>query len=568
MRRWLACFLMTSAALYPAAAFAQDAAVYHAEDRSSNISGYSSSACAADDIIRKEKFFGIETNGGMSDRARKDYALNAARAAVGQGYNYAVMEPLVLTEHADYRNVVQYGWGEARKVTKKGALQWRYIQECDAIDDETAFDIMLNPDTKSRLAPKASVVDLRQFIRTFSGSAPDGMRPAIDERRYKLPGDRERYERQYPVKLAAMQCRTDLAPSSLQNFRSANGHSRACLEGLRGRAQAVGWTEFPLAVADKKAALNTGGYTLRGTPGAKKPAAAAGAKPTMPAQMWGEGWTDLTQDFAGLSGKVFTDGKIYVLASNTMDGKPLIDYGVYSAAKEILRESRNALTLKDLTPEYRKRLEKKRDSMRKKQSEAAARDARDALRDADASPRDNERAERNLAETEADLARARNEPIEEVDLSEMEAMMKGFPSTNFDIDAMRAQMREAMVLGKASEIKALEQRAEQLRGELTAKRSAAASVGGGSSAVYAQAPAALPLHAVSESYKNRDRGIYRAMELYRNIYVLEYTGMSYCYDGDLVCTDKLQAYAALGPRLEGSNYQPVSTPTGYKPFEP
>lgn len=42
---------------------------------------------------------------------------------------------------------------------------------------------------------------------------------------------------------------------------------------------------------------------------------------------------------------------------------------------------------------------------------------------------------------------------------------------------------------------------------------------------------------------------------------------SFCFSSAVVCADKMQAYTALGERLQVRGYIPLSPPVGYEPYE-
>ena len=570
MRRILLSTILVTAAGICAAvpvAGAQDARFYTPNAKRIKIDGDGSRQCKIDKKEQKTSFFGISTNGKVTDSKRSEYAMTVAKGALNAGYNYAILEPLFLSEYANYRDVVKYGWGEARKVTKKGRVQWMYVQNCIAIDDELAVDILYNPKNNTKLTANASLVDLRQFVNVI-GSAGDkaGLRPpvpAINERRYKFPGDRERLARQHPVKMAALQCRSDLAPTSLYNFRSPPVENRACLEGLRAQAQAVGWTEFPLFVEEKSGALSSSGYSIRGVPGGGNVQQAdIGADPVMDAALWGEGWSDLNGRFTTMPGRVMRNGSLIVLASDTLSGTDLIDYGVLVGAQARMRQRYSALSLKDETDGFQRRYEASRAEALKLQQRAADKN----LNTVGASPRDIERLEEKIREKDAQITELRATPLEVVDFSEMEAMMKAFPSADVNMDEIKAQAQAAQAAGKARKLKSLEGRLAKYRAELAEKREASGKISAAGPS--SNSGNSLPLHGVSAKASNRDRAVYRAIETYKYVYVLKLNGGTRCWDDDLICADKMQAYAALGPRLMGANYESFALPPGYEPYEP
>ena len=348
--------------LAPIAA-AQDAKLY--SNRTSSLTSLKHSLdCSISEKVSRKVFAGIKRSKNVTDDKREKFAIKAAVRAIESGFNYAIMDPVTLTERADYQDVVRYGWGTARRDTVTTARYLSYYQACQIVDDELAFDIMFNPETKARFSQTGGLVDLRQFVKALGGGSDlSNIGPAqlvLSPKRFELAGDRERLMSQHPVKTEAMKCLTDFSSVSLHNFRSIPTQNTTCLDKLRGKASAVGWEKFPLFLTDETAAKGNRGYTVRGS--------SSGAATTQSSKFkLTEGWEDVSAEFPGFDGSVLVyKNSIFHIGSNTATEDDMLDIGVFLIAKEKLRTGTSLLTVERHTDNVQLRYQSQYDKELKK----------------------------------------------------------------------------------------------------------------------------------------------------------------------------------------------------------
>jgi len=226
----------------------------------------------------------------VTDGRRKKYAIKAAKQALEAGYNYAVMEPLKISDRRFRRQLVNRYGGRAQGFTE--GAKYKFLR-CNAYDDISAYNLIIKQNGENKSSNGKALVDLRELIAAFDdGKVYSGQRkPQIAAEHLKGIGTRESIAKQHPTMMAALQCSARLRPSSLKNFTAAPSaeqlaQEKQCLSDLRPQAQAVG-LDFTALVRDDTANL---GYVLnrpiQSTPSAS-PAIAARA--TADASLWGEG---------------------------------------------------------------------------------------------------------------------------------------------------------------------------------------------------------------------------------------------------------------------------------------
>jgi len=479
----------------------------------------------------KSKFLAKEANitpKPPKDKQRKKFGIKAAEAALNAGYNYIIIAPLRTRYAYDVKDVVIGGGiSAAEKVERRYNHRTEIVQDCAAIDDVAALNLIWKDSLPSRLGSNEKgyeIVDIREFIRTLDGENAIVSRPRspkISEIHYKKIGDRERIAAQLPVMAAAGKCRFNLKPQSLQVFKR-NGQ-------LRDRA------------AEKKA---------------------------IQSDIWGEGWIDLSPNLNSPSGTFFFHPykTTYLIASNTLDETAVIDHAVFLSAGRRLDDRNNSLALKDKTEEFRSKFESAKRSLLGKQQKTGQKLDRANNSEVRSQNRKVEYKQRDITELEQRIDEMRQQD-DEATIAQMKTSMAAFPGAKFDETALRKQLQTV----REANIQAKERKLAELRRELTSLQEQQSLQGQQSTPLpqSVSTPTEPKLRPSQESsFSDRSKGIYYAFETYQNVLVVEAGSVAgtRCQDYYLLCADKLQAYNAIGPRLGKSGFTPLTAPSGYKPW--
>lgn len=529
----------------------------------------------------KSKFLAKEANitpKPPKDKQRKKFGIKAAEAALNAGYNYIIIAPLRTRYAYDVKDVVIGGGiSAAEKVERRYNHRTEIVQDCAAIDDVAALNLIWKDSLPSRLGSNEKgyeIVDIREFIRTLDGENAIVSRPRspkISEIHYKKIGDRERIAAQLPVMAAAGKCRFNLKPQSLQVFKR-NGQLRdraaekKCLETHRSSAETVNWVDFPLSVTATKNTLATKGYTLNrprtsGTTNSRQGKA-------IQSDIWGEGWIDLSPNLNSPSGTFFFHPykTTYLIASNTLDETAVIDHAVFLSAGRRLDDRNNSLALKDKTEEFRSKFESAKRSLLGKHQKTGQKLDRANNSKVRSQNRKVEYKQRDITELEQRIDEMRQQD-DEATIAQMKTSMAAFPGAKFDETALRKQLQTV----REANIQAKERKLAELRRELTSLQEQQSLQGQQSTPLpqSVSTPTEPKLRPSQESsFSDRSKGIYYAFETYQNVLVVEAGSVAgtRCQDYYLLCADKLQAYNAIGPRLGKSGFTPLTAPSGYKPW--
>jgi hypothetical protein len=301
------------------------------------------------DFLKKNINFNNFIN-EVTDKRRKKYALKAAENALNAGYNYAYMIPM----RVDDRRFMQETSGFGFTFNIVGGRQYKML-ECAAVDDVMAYELTQGAETlKRKNSAVASLVDLRQMVQDFSGQAyKKPQSPQISARHLTEIGAREKIARQYPVMQAALECTQSLRPKSISDFSSditpeARANEEACLTSLKPQALSVGLSFRTL----NEVTSATSGYVLNqplsgGSATGSTPFVSGGNKYArlMDEDVWGRDWLDNTAMFPNFDGKVLynPDRRLVLVGSNIRQGTDLLDYAVYTAAKNNLDSGKEGI---------------------------------------------------------------------------------------------------------------------------------------------------------------------------------------------------------------------------------
>lgn len=483
-------------------------------------------------------------------RSRKE-ALKAARSALARNYNYALMKPW---SRRDYTKVVvNKGVYFDLKAEYKRAS---FTLACSAIPDEAAYEHMWGEKAAAlEDHPEVALIDLREMIKildpTDTASASRRRQPAVDETLFKRPGDRENHFQQAPVMQASAACFTNLSPVSATQFkRRASALEietrKNCLQNLANQARTVGWTDHPSLVSASENALHTKGYTVN-RPSATTGTSATSSSVMAPADLWGEGWRDLSASYPQFDGVFLTLEKpagqkppssgLTLLASNTMSEEALLDYAVYYLASSRLQSQTSGIAVRDVTGVYRDRFSTSTAS----RLEKVERDNKNNRRDIESLDRDIERLEDRIERAEQrklDTITAINRVKTYRDVPNFDHAMADLQSS---VDQQNARIAE-------------------FRAEIAELQSEGA---GAASYVSSRPPVSQTTSGSSH------RGAYYLFEQnYQNVIIFESGSLRYSCEKYLACADKMQAYNTLGPRLNVVGFEPLSLPPQYKPYDP
>jgi len=510
----------------------------------------------------------------VTDSRRKKYAIKAAKQALEAGYNYAYMHPLEIADRR-YRNTFVNNYGGVRKGWMVHGDKYKVLA-CTAYDDIAVYNALIKENAPNNDPEGAAMVDLRVLIADFDeGKAYSGARkPQIAAEHLEGVGTREAIAKQYPVMMAALDCSSKLRPRSLRNFTpSTDGQAREaqCLSALRPQAQTVG-LDFTSLVRDDAKNL---GYQINRPAQPSQSAPSRAARPMANASLWGDNWFDMSSELGGIDGTVLFDEErgMILLASNSLSDTQLLDYAVFIAAKEALSGDLNVATLEDETERFRESFE----TAKKRHAQSQIDDARKQAEDYDrtVTEYDIERLEEKIQNREERIAELRQPVAEDPNAyAELEAMMKQFPSQDFDIEEMKRNIREAQAMGRASQITRYQQDITKARADLASARATFATETTAQQQQMNSIPSASTLGSTyrpsqdESSSNNIHKAAYRAFETYQTVFVLDPSRSSKCRDDYLVCADKLQAYNTLGARLNVKDFTPFSTPVGYRPYLP
>lgn len=291
----------------------------------------------------------------VTNQRRKKYALKAAENALKAGYNYAYMIPM----RVDDRRFMQETTGFGFTFNLVAGSKYKML-ECAAVDDVMAFELTQGAEVMKRKENAvASLVDLRKLVQDFSGQAySQPQTPQISIRHLREIGMREKIARQYPVMQAALECTQSLRPKSISDFSSnvppeVRSKEEACLRSLKSQAQSVGLSFRTL----NEATNTTSGYVLNqplsgGASTGSTSNTSGGNKYALPMaeDVWGRDWLDNTAMFPGFDGKVLynPDRRLVLIGSNKKQGTDLLDYAVYTAAKNNLNSGKEGIKFYNL----------------------------------------------------------------------------------------------------------------------------------------------------------------------------------------------------------------------------
>lgn len=528
---------------------------------------------------------------GTGDKTKAFYAKQVAENLLRDGYNYALIAPLKTSGGQERIEGVSYGWGRAEKKTFAGKSFTNYIVTCTAIDDVAASDIMWGDELEPSLRRDGlkyniqgrAFVDIRQFISALNLDVDAGPRRAkIHESHFQRAGDRERLTKQIDVRNAASQCRTGLAPVSLDDY-TPNESSRdpagekACLEGLRSQAVSVGWDNFPLFRDEAKSANSTRGYSINRPAATSINQSTTGQKQADPTK-WGSKWTIYNTDFANFDGVFLGASKpgetaySYVVASNTMSDLDLLDYAVFMSAKQALPSGISGIAVKDETEASRGQFEanqKRIFETRQRRSKISARPKPGSVDQIDIN-----RLERRIAKLDADIAKTVL-PANDADdiMEELAINMQAFPNADIDVEAIKKQIMQTRAATSTAQSIALKKRRAEKQKELDVMRqtiatqnlNAAPSQSESLSGDFSNMRPSLEIPADNDD-RSWSKGKYYAFETYKNVLIFHAEKISRCPADRIVCTDKIQAYNALGPRLRYNDFTHLSEPIKYKAY--
>ena len=323
------------------------------------------------------------------EKKHRSMALVAAREAIGQGYNWAVLTPLQFV--TDNYQSSQTRWesvGTSLGIGPVGAVitdviapvtrtsrssRARYFLGCTAVDDFDAYRIMWNDHPLYTPADGEQLVDLRSLETTLGreleGSryrAPPSARERISDIHYRRPGDRERITNQLAAMRGAAACRSQhrtIDPRSLRYRPIGPGEARAenaCLEQFRAAAVMSGWKGFPLTAADTTTDIADRGFLLIDSaiePGAGKGSGIApldtakwGSAAERPEfALTGPGMGDV---FAVFEKNPHGEPRTTILvASNTLSREKLLEVAVFLGSGEWLGDEYNGVSFRDITGE-------------------------------------------------------------------------------------------------------------------------------------------------------------------------------------------------------------------------
>jgi len=495
----------------------------------------------------------VEQAARGSERRSREEALKAARKSIARGYNYALMVPW---SRRDYTKIVVtemmfFNLGSELKRSQ-------YSLACRAIPDQEAYEFMWGEKAAElETTSEVALIDLREMIGTLApGDSLDSYRhrkPAVDEELFSRPGDRETHAKQVPVMQAAASCFKNLAPVSATQFRRPVGAAEksareACLQDLVGQANAVGWASHPSIVASNQNTLSTTGYTVN-RPRSGPLAGSQSSGPVMaPSDVWGEGWHDLSGDYPDFDGVFMTLEKpanggvpstsTTLIASNTLPVEALLDHAVYYTAKTRLQAGDSGILIKDETPSFRDAFEESQFWRQKKLDRAAAAQARD-------SGNREEKIERLTRSIER----------REKEIRQIESQIELFKTT-YDAPSPEVAIAQLQLgVDKSNE------RLAGHRTELAQLRSGMPSAASGVDSV--------PLASQTTSNASHQAAYTLFERNYKNVLIFRgHAARISCSDSYLVCADKMQAYHAIGPRINAKGHQVLSPPTGYRPYEP
>lgn len=497
------------------------------------------------DCYQKTKRFGGLLRGlQSSDEAKhRKLTVRAAREALERGYNYIVLGPMLETvdqfDTARTRwETVGVGYGfdmfggyvstvsapvTRRNVTRNGY----YYLDCRGVDDVDAYAIMWDAHTTYSLGVGESLVDIRSLLVALGPavegsrySAPPPAQPKVTPNHFKYPGDRERISLQLSTMRRAADCRranTTLNDALLtQQSAAQQAAIRSCLEPLRADAEAVGWLTFPLFSSENRTAVAVRGFSLNATAdpsfGTTAPSGPSSSGRTPAPARYGSSEWELTPNqppgFDGIAlfqtKPADTPRSQILLASNTLSRAELLNHAVFHLSHEMLGQRQNGIVATDKTDDMRRRFDRYRANVEQRLES------------------DRERATMEQAHHEAALR---------------------------DYESARAQY---------------ESYRREYPGQV--KQSFEAMAG--------PPPTAPVVQATGESRRASDaverddyKGPFRAFEEYSNVVYLWSYNPPYCSAKYVFCADKLEAYNTLGPQIMGPGFQPLSTPSGYTPFD-
>lgn len=515
-----------------------------------------------------DAIFNFKGDKGKGTKTYRTYTIRSAEYALQNGYNYAIMAPLSISNYRNYREVVRYGWGTAYKDTQTGDERRAYELGCTALDDVAAFDLMWDMRTEAAIGPEGTLVDLRRLNETLElGIAAPARVVKIREQRYQKPGDRERIAKQYDVKRDAASCRTDLRPVSLKQFKpdpAARNLSaeRACLAKYEEAAKAVGWDRFPLAVEATTQTVATNGYDLnRPKTVVKKETNETFANPTI----WGKDWIDLSSNYQGQSDKFLHHPRenLLLIASQNLDETQTIDRAVFISSEYMMSQDQNGVGIVDKTSYFQDRFRNSQSRLQEARLKTASK-----TRKSNVSDRDIQRKTRDIERAQARIQEIRS-GSDDATIAEMKATMAAFPGAAFDEDALRKQLktvRETNLKARETKLNRLQQELAELKSQHSLENSQNAA--DTNAAIQSASQNLRPSVDLSES--NFEKGVYHAFETYSSVLIVKTNklrnGMS-CRERYLVCADKLQAYNALGDRVGKIGFTTLSLPVGYEAYE-
>ena len=496
---------------------------------------------------KKRKWGGLIGALGSSDEGKhKTMAVAAAREALDRGYNYVVLGPLQQVEDR-YQStttnweIVGTGFGadglgmfggivtapvtRTRKISKP-----RHFLACRGVDDIDAFRIMWDEQPAYRPKPFETLVDIRSLLTALGPEVegsdytpPPPREPLISASHFRQPGDRERLIRQLDVMRAAATCRREHSTfdsaraATLPQSADQSAAMDACLESLRDEASASGWERFPLFVDDGRTRVAERGYTLtrpaprEATPGALK----VDARAVDPA-LWGEGWVKPPTDLAAFDGRVLIrdDGagrkrELMVVGTNTGTVEDLYDVAMFLTAQESMGDPNPGIGLSDATPTYRRQFDRDTSNLRERAAYSASLDATQ---------------QRQLEEQRRELERSFK-------------MMESYRSQ------MGSEEWANFVANHDLMLADLDRQQAEMSGE-------------------------NPVTVAASASEEGDRkGIYRMFETYANVLIVNGRSITRCSEQYYeACADKLQAYNAVGPRVVGAGFVPLSRPPSYQAF--
>lgn len=501
---------------------------------------------------KTDKTYGSKIASNIGGWSKK-WSIPAARKALDAGYNYAIMAPYMVVPEGRFAPVRNF-WGT--RIGTHGYNAYYRSLSCFAVDDIAAFEILSGGDTKFEPGRHMALVDLRQFIETLGGqSGPTKVwTPNISAQRFKLPGDKERIERIYPLQRQAAQCYTSLRPTSFRQFQydatpQEKTNTQSCLEALIPAAKQAGWDDFFLLKDIKKASTASTGYSVN-TPSVKaiKSAPSIAAK-RADETIWGRGWLDQSQNFPSLSGIFLTESRLaddpsvdteIILASNTMDESELLDYAVYFVAKRRLREKKEGIVIQDLKAQNWERFNQRRADSGNKTVPTKSKDTK--------------KLERKIKYLEQDIVRYKRK-IRQAEESEktVKDYLKNAPAQSLPAN-------DSFKLTKQTYLAKLSQLTKE-RDSLLAQSNALNANGN-------LATVPLSTNRVSSTAGPKYRAIFRAFEDYQNVIYVKGGGVPYkCKRKYYVCADKMQAYNAIGPRISAPGHSQLSMPSGYEIFD-